>query len=105
MNKRQQKESLLGTLDEVFGPAERLPATSPQEVAQFINSPDDEERGCPGHHKLPRCPDNEKICYPSKSSAKSALRIRQRRGAGFLRVYLCDHCHSHHLTSMRFEKS
>ena len=99
------KKGILNVLDEVVGISDVPINLSPQDAALYADSTDDEEHGCPGHHKLPRCPESEKICYLSKSNAKSAMRIRQRRGAGFLRVYRCEHCHHHHLTSMRFEKS
>lgn len=105
MSKRQDKASLLKVLDEVLGPQSDPTPISPKEAAMFSNLTDDEDGDTHQTRVLPRCQVNGKVCFPSKGSARNALRLRQRRGAGFLRVYWCDHCHSHHLTSMRFEKS
>lgn len=105
MSKRQRRTSLLKTLDEVFGPQDPVPKNlSPKEAAMFAGLTDDEDGDCQRTRGLPRCPATEKVCFPSKGRAKDALRKRQRCGAGFLRIYWCDHCHSHHLSSSRFDK-
>lgn len=106
MSKRKPLKAILDALDDLGGGPGDVPINlSPQEAAMFADAPQDEEFGCPTDRVLPRCETTDKVSFPSKHSAKSALRLRQRRGAGFLRVYQCPHCHHHHLTSMRFEKS
>lgn len=56
----------------------------------------------------PRCETSGKICYPSQAKAnKKARTIRDQKAAYShkeahgrrLRVYLCEHCGTYHLTS------
>jgi hypothetical protein len=101
MSKRTKKESLLATLNEVFGPTTMLPSYSPMEAAQFISASDDAPETPPGSAQLPRCQDTGKVCYPSKKIASEVTRRVQKKRNTFLRVYFCDHCKHHHLTSKK----
>lgn len=108
MSRKTTRKGLLHLLDQIAARTADEPAPpmnlSQQEAALFANPTKDEEYGCASDHRLPRCQATTKVSFPSKNSAKNALRIRQRRGAGFLRTYWCDHCHAYHLTSSRFDK-
>ena len=101
---KHRKKSVLHVLDEVCGPSDTPINLSPKDAALFANITDDHKGDCVRTRALPRCPETEKVCFPSKAQAKKALRNRQHQGAGYLRIYQCPHCHSHHLTSARYDK-
>jgi hypothetical protein len=97
MSKRTKRQSLLSTLDEVFGPPPDLPITSPKEAAMFLEATDDHQDH--PERSLPRCKELGKVCYPSRKVATATARRVQKKRNTFLRVYFCDHCKHHHLTS------
>jgi hypothetical protein len=103
MSKPTQRQSLLAALDEVFGPTPEIPANlSPKDATMFIDATDDNASAGRQHQKeLPHCKDTGKVCYPSRRVATATAHRAQKKRNTFLRVYFCDHCKYHHLTSQK----
>jgi hypothetical protein len=98
MSKRSKRQNLLAVLDDVFGPLPDMPQElSPKAAAKFIDATDDNTES--PSKTLPRCDDTGKVCYPSRRIAAEAARRVQKKRTVDLRVYFCESCKHHHLTS------
>lgn len=49
------------------------------------------------------CPESGKLCFPSRQEAERAARNMQSRRKGMPSVYLCNTCHTFHLTHYNYE--
>lgn len=103
MSKPKANRKGLAKLNEIFRElgGKEIPPDAPSKIdAEMIA----ESAGVHDHNNarqndLPHCERTGKVCYPSHNIAHQIKRRRQSHGAQRLRIYFCDHCHCHHLTS------
>lgn len=93
-------DSLLRTLAELRGTPKDVIPHNKIEAEMMAEAEGGRDPGQPQpRHEFPHCAHTGKVCYPSHNIAHQIKRRRQSHGAQRLRIYFCDHCHSHHLTS------
>lgn len=84
-------------LDELSGNDDVPVNLPPWEAKLFTTIDPDEIDDNP--HSYTTCHTTGKVRYPSRKRAKEMVHLRQKRGAGRLRIYICPDCKSFHLTS------
>lgn len=99
---KKPKTSILSILDEVVGVSDIPINLSPKDAALYSKVTDDHdgEHYHPTKH-LPRCEETAKVCYPSRKVATEVSRRIQKKRNVTLRVYFCETCKHHHLTSKK----